>query len=350
LITFHNAAGGARSGIYVMNAGGTGRAKVPNSQHGDFWPTWSRDGEWLAFARTAGTALEYYKVRTDGTGLTRLTISTGANALATNDGPAVWSADGNALVVAGSHNGIPGLYSVPADGSLTPTLHLATPAFPSDFLLGSLLDFPTQTPTVSVQSSSPSAAFGTPLTFTATVTAPLGIPTGEVTFLIDGGAVETVPLVNGRATYTAARFPSGAHTVTASYSGAIGYAFGAGSLSQAVTPTALPAGAKFVHSVGTTVYLSSTDGVEETSFGNGFWPHLSPDGQYVAFRRGNFADPFRADLWVRNLSTGAETFIHHRRSRLDLRQPARRLRLQRRHPPGAPGRRKCPGHRQRPRS
>lgn len=61
-----------------------------------------------------------------------------------------------------------------------------------------------------------------PVTFTATVqsTVPGGnIPTGTVTFLIDGAAVATVALVNGVARFSTTTLTQGSHRVVASYNG-----------------------------------------------------------------------------------------------------------------------------------
>jgi hypothetical protein len=80
--------------------------------------------------------------------------------------------------------------------------------------------------TVTVVALPPSASFGSPITFTATV-APTqangsGVsPTGTVTFFLDGGStpVATVGLVSGMASFTTSGLSAGNHTVVAVYSG-----------------------------------------------------------------------------------------------------------------------------------
>jgi hypothetical protein len=57
------------------------------------------------------------------------------------------------------------------------------------------------------------------VTYTATVTAQSGVPTGSVTFTINGNKPVTVQLSNGQASFSWTYFYSGARTVTAAYSG-----------------------------------------------------------------------------------------------------------------------------------
>jgi hypothetical protein len=66
--------------------------------------------------------------------------------------------------------------------------------------------------------------YGTPITFNARVSAVSpgsGIPTGAVTFFIDGVAIAPTVTIDatGRATYTIANLSKGSHTITASYGG-----------------------------------------------------------------------------------------------------------------------------------
>jgi hypothetical protein len=57
------------------------------------------------------------------------------------------------------------------------------------------------------------------VTYTATVTGQSGVPTGSVTFTINGNKPVTVQLSNGQASFSWTYFYSGARTVTAAYSG-----------------------------------------------------------------------------------------------------------------------------------
>src|SRR5690349_4443435 len=62
--------------LYVMNADGTNVRKLTasgNTLHGATWPTWSPDGKKLAFEyRGASGAAAIYVIRSDGTGLDRI--------------------------------------------------------------------------------------------------------------------------------------------------------------------------------------------------------------------------------------------------------------------------------------
>src|SRR5712692_6217132 len=75
------------------------------------------------------------------------------------------------------------------------------------------------TTVASISSANPSV-FGQPVTFTATVSSPAGIPTGTVTFLdgatsLGAGTLDS----SGIATLTTASLAVGAHSITASYGG-----------------------------------------------------------------------------------------------------------------------------------
>ena len=82
-------------------------------------------------------------------------------------------------------------------------------------------------------SASPSV-YGQAVTFTATVTAQSGTPTGNVTFTLDGGTPVTVPLTNGQATFTLSLLSPAAHTVVVTYAAQGGFAAGSASLTQTV--------------------------------------------------------------------------------------------------------------------
>jgi hypothetical protein len=93
----------------------------------------------------------------------------------------------------------------------------------------------------SVQSSIAAPTYGDALTFTATVTADSGDPTGTVQFVVDGvNFGSAVALVDGVAVSAPiASLDAGAHTVTASYSGGVGFLSSDSSLSLSIAKARL---------------------------------------------------------------------------------------------------------------
>ena len=85
-------------------------------------PDWSPDGEWIAFATDRDGNIEIYKVRPDGTELTRLTDAPGI------DCRPRWSPDGEWILFTSNRNGNHDLYLMRHDGKeLRPlTTHPAT--------------------------------------------------------------------------------------------------------------------------------------------------------------------------------------------------------------------------------
>ena len=68
--------------------------------------------------------------------------------------------------------------------------------------------------------ASPSpAAVGQSVTYTATVTAPAGVPTGNVTFSYSGNPLATIRLNSGQASYIRTLLATGTRSVSATYSG-----------------------------------------------------------------------------------------------------------------------------------
>lgn len=110
-VVFHN----ALYGMYVAQPNGTGKTFIPSTASGDYWPNWSPDGAWISFSR-AGTV---YKIRPDGTGLTKLAALAAGNLLT---GPAPWTADGSWVVSAGTIGGRNGLHAISTsgDGTIVP--------------------------------------------------------------------------------------------------------------------------------------------------------------------------------------------------------------------------------------
>jgi TolB protein len=70
--------GGARPGIWVMDASGAGRRRITAGKGDSLFPSWSPTGSSLVFADLRGSRLrlhDLYVVRADGSGLRRLTGS-----------------------------------------------------------------------------------------------------------------------------------------------------------------------------------------------------------------------------------------------------------------------------------
>ena len=114
-IAFHN----QRIGILVADKYGAGVTHVANTQPGDQWPTWSLDGQWLAFTRggdlTAHFGGNYFKIHSDGSGLTQLTfLSNDANNRMNPTG--AWTSDPAYLVAPGTVNGVTSIYAIRTDG------------------------------------------------------------------------------------------------------------------------------------------------------------------------------------------------------------------------------------------
>jgi sugar lactone lactonase YvrE len=109
-------------------------------------------------------------------------------------------------------------------------------AFVSKFLMNSTAAT-IATSTSVIPSGNPVTA-GTSVTFTATVTPESGngVPTGTITFTMDGVAETPITLNgSGQASYTTSTLAVGTHTITASYSGDINYNAGiSGSLTETV--------------------------------------------------------------------------------------------------------------------
>ena len=76
------------------------------------------------------------------------------------------------------------------------------------------------TPTsTSLGSAANPAAFGQPVTFTATVSSASGTPTGKVTFMNGSEILHTATLAGSVASYVTAKLPVGTASITAAYAG-----------------------------------------------------------------------------------------------------------------------------------
>lgn len=69
-IVFGNSVGTTvGGGIWIINADGTGGARIPNTGQNDAWPTFSPDGRQVAFVRFENRYNRLFVINTDGTGL-----------------------------------------------------------------------------------------------------------------------------------------------------------------------------------------------------------------------------------------------------------------------------------------
>ncbi len=109
-IAFSSDPGGNRD-IYVMNADGSGIARLTSSPAHDGAPVWSPDGQRIAFDSNRGGDFEVYVMNADGSGLIQLTDNS------SHDGVPDWSPDGNRIVFSSDRYGNRDTYVMNADGS-----------------------------------------------------------------------------------------------------------------------------------------------------------------------------------------------------------------------------------------
>ena len=104
--------GTAGSGIYVVNADGSGVAvHLGTTTTADNQPTWSPDGSKIAFTRAHGSFHDVYVMNADGSGVVPLTAD-GAWA-----GAPAWSPDGSKIAFSSNVTWNSQIYVINADGS-----------------------------------------------------------------------------------------------------------------------------------------------------------------------------------------------------------------------------------------
>jgi hypothetical protein len=152
--------------------------------------------------------------------------------------------DGAATLGTGTLNG--GGVATFGTGALTGSPHTITAVYGGDSNFSTSTS-PALTQTVnaisttaaSLASSANPSAPGQSVTFAATVTSASGTPTGVVTFKDGGAVIGSGTLAGGVATFATTALDAGAHSITANYGGATGFA---ASTSSALTQTvAIPA-------------------------------------------------------------------------------------------------------------
>ena len=107
--------------IFVMNANGSNERQLTRTAKwvGDAAPSWSPDGRWIAFtsSRLKDGNPEIFKMRPDGSRVTRLTFTDTAGEISPDDGFPEWSRDGRSIVFTSTRDrGEHDIYVMRADG------------------------------------------------------------------------------------------------------------------------------------------------------------------------------------------------------------------------------------------
>ncbi len=112
-------------GLYTLNYDLSNPQKVPNTNYRDLDPSWSNDGQNIAYALYPTTRSEPYfftnlfKIQPNGSNKTQLTFT---NNLPFGEGfsySLVWSTDNSSIYNAAQLNGVAGIYRISADGGGT---------------------------------------------------------------------------------------------------------------------------------------------------------------------------------------------------------------------------------------
>lgn len=109
-IAFHSDRDG-NDEIYKMRADGSGVSRLTNQQADDWGCSWSPDGQWIAFTSNRDGNYEVYKMMADGSQVTRLTYNEAYDRIPD------WSPDGQWIAFASNRDGNYEVYKMRADGS-----------------------------------------------------------------------------------------------------------------------------------------------------------------------------------------------------------------------------------------
>jgi Tol biopolymer transport system component len=98
-------------GLFVMHPDGSGIRRLTRELPAVSHPSWSADGQRIAFNAGSPTASDISLIDIDGSGLTKITSDAGANFYPT------WSPDGSRLAFSSNRDGDWDIYVMKVDGS-----------------------------------------------------------------------------------------------------------------------------------------------------------------------------------------------------------------------------------------
>lgn len=122
LLAFDRAATGLAPDIFVVRTDGSGLRRLTDAPGLDFWPDWSPDGRRITFTSDRGGKSDIYVMDADGSNVERLTDEpNGAEG-------SVWSPDGRRIAFVSVASGVPRIAVMDRNGG-TPTVLTDGPDF-----------------------------------------------------------------------------------------------------------------------------------------------------------------------------------------------------------------------------